>query len=304
MIYKDLFVRTYLVGYEKEGESCIFLLYSTKPDYKVHYSIVIDSYAENGKNKTLELLKQNLKSQKLDMLVWTHPHRDHYIGLIDIIKKYCDKYTTIVTPAIGNDLSKYDSVTRETMSYINSLVHNRKITDRYDVRQIASVCKTFLDKHLENIPLIQGIRFEIIAPFSDLGYSNANIKAVNYNWMSIGIIVQIYAKDNAEYFLYTGDMDKDTINMLLYKINEQKEIEIPDHYAYIKIPHHGSLASEEILSILSEKNKSEMAASTIFRPQNLPNNDLLDKYKEKSVEVLRTDETKDGIIKKEYTLVS
>lgn len=208
-----------------------------------------------------------------------------------------------MTPAIGNDLSKYDSGTRETMTYINSLVRNRKITDRYDVRQIASVCKTFLDKKLENIPLIQGIRFEIIAPFSDLGYSNADIKAVNNNWMSIGMIVQVYASDYAEYFLYTGDMDKDTVNMLLYNINERREIEIPDCYAYIKIPHHGSIASAGILDILSEENKSAMAVSTIFRPQNLPNNDLLNEYRGKSVEVLRTDEIKDGIIKKEYTLV-
>lgn len=303
MIYENLFVRTYLVGYEQEGESCVFLLYSTKPNYKVHYSIVIDSYAENGKNKTLKILKQDLKKQKLNMLVWTHPHKDHYIGLVDIIKKYCDKYTTILTPAIGNDLSKYDLGTQETMTYINSLVHNRKIADRYDVRQIASVCKTFLDKKLENIPLIQGIRFEIIAPFSDFGYSNADIRAVNYNWMSIGMIVQLYSKEHAEYFLYTGDMDKDTINMLLYNINERQEMEIPDCYAYIKIPHHGSIASVGILDIMSEENRSEMAASTIFRPQNLPNNDLLNEYKRKSIEVLRTDEMKDGIINKEYTLV-
>lgn len=63
------------------------------------------------------------------------------------------------------------------------------------------------------------------------------------------------------------------------------------------------MASSGILEILSEKNKSEMAVSTIFRPQNLPNNDLLNEYRGKSVVVLRTDEIKGGIIKKEYTIV-
>lgn len=304
MTYTNLFIKTYLIGYETEGESCIFLLYSTEPEYKVHYSVAIDSYTENGINKTLDILKNNLEKQKLDMLVWTHPHRDHYLGLIDVIKKYCNKYTTIMTPAIGNDLNLYDSGTKKVMLYINSLVHKRRIVDRYNVKQISTVCKTFLDKKLEDIPLVQGIRFEIIAPFSSLGYSNADIKSINYNWMSIGMVIQVYERNHAQYFLYTGDMDKDTINMLLYMINERKEIDIPDHYAYIKIPHHGSRASAELLKILSDVNKTETAASTIFRPQNLPDNDLLNEYREKSVEVLRTDEVENGIIKKEYTLVS
>lgn len=302
MPYTNLFIKTYLIGYEKEGESCIFLLYSTRPSYKIHYSIVIDSYKDGKKNKTIDILKKKLNRQKLDMLVWTHPHRDHYAGLTDIIKKYCDKYTKILTPAIGNDLSRYDTDVREVMSYINSLVHNRKIVDRYDVGQISNVCQTFMDRKLNDIPLVQGIRFEIISPFSSLGYSNADIKTINYNWMSIGMVIQIYARDGAYYFLYTGDMDKDTISMLLYKI-DCGEIQIPHRYEYIKIPHHGSRASEGLLELLSGKMKSEVAATTVFRPQNLPDDNLLYKYRQKVINVFRTDEMEENIVEKKYILL-
>lgn len=303
MIYEDLLIRIYLVGYETQGESCIFLLYSTRPVYKVHYSIVIDSYVENGRNKTLEILKNDLKNQKLDMLVWTHPHRDHYLGMEDIITRYCDKRTVIMTPALGNDLSKYDMGTRELMTYINSLVHNRPISNRYDVRPISSECKTFLDKELKNLPLVRGIRFEIISPFGALGYSNANMKQIDYNRMSIGMVIQIYSRDSARYFMYTGDMDEETVNTLLYKINVCEEIRIPDSYSYIKIPHHGSRGSAGILDILSDIHKSEVAATTIFRPQNLPNNELLEQYSERAEEVLITDREKDSIIIKDYVWV-
>lgn len=302
MMYTDLLIKTYLAGYSKEGESCVFLLYSTKPSYMVHYSIVIDSYSEEKKNKTLDILKCELKKQKLDMLVWTHPHKDHYVGLTDIIKKHCDKHTKIITPAIGNNLERYDDGVKEVMSYINSLVHNRCIPDRYDVGQIADVCKTYIDKELRNIPLIQGIRFEIISPFSALGYCNADMKTMNYNWMSIGMVIQLYAKDGAHYFLYTGDMDKDTISMLLYKI-KCGDINIPQRYEYIKIPHHGSRASEGLLDILSGEEKSELAAVTVFTPQCLPDVEMLGRYKEKAISVLRTDEAEGGIIEKEYVLV-
>lgn len=302
MVYTNVFIKTYLIGYEKEGESCIFLLYSTKTVYKVHYSIVMDSYTENGRNKTLDVLKRELMKQKLDMLVWTHPHRDHYMGLTDIIKKYCNKYTKIVTPAIGNDLSMYDSEVQKIMSYINSLVHNRSIINKYNVEQISNVCKTFFDKELKDILLIKGIRFEIVSPFSALGYSNAGMKSLDLNKMSIGIVIQVYARDSAHYFLYTGDMDKDTISMLLYKM-ELGEIQIPSQYDYIKIPHHGSKASGGILNILSGNTKSDTAATTVFASQNLPDSVLLDKYKDKVLEVFRTDETKEGIVKKEYVLV-
>lgn len=302
MIYTDVLVKTYLIGYGHEGESCIFLLYSTQPVYRVHYSIVIDSYTENKKNKTLDILKKKLVKQKLDMLVWTHPHKDHYMGLTDIIRKYCDKHTKIVTPAIGNDLDRYDNEVREIMLFINSLVHNRSIVNRYDVEQISNVCKTFFDKELRDILPVKGIRFEVISPFSALAYSNAGMKSINLNWMSIGMVIQVYTRDSAHYFLYTGDMDEDTVNMLLYKIR-LGEIQIPESYDYIKIPHHGSRASEGILDILSEDRKSETAAATIFSPQNLPNTVLLDKYKNKVFNVFRTDEAKDGIVERKYVLV-
>ena len=119
--------------------------------------------------------------------------------------------------------------------------------------------------------------------------------------MSIGMVIQLYAKDRAFYFLYTGDMDEDTISMLLYKI-ECEEIQLPQRYEYIKIPHHGSRASEGLLDVLSEKIKSDVAATTIFKSQNLPDPDLLNRYKNKVINVFRTDEMEDNIVKKRYIL--
>lgn len=297
--YEDIYIKTYTIGYTYKGESCIFLLYSEKPKYKVHYSIVIDSYVEQGRNKTIEILEDILKRQKLDMLIWTHPHEDHYLGLVDIIEKYCNKYTKILTPAIGNDFSMCDASAQEIMHYINSLVHNRSVNNQYTVKSISDICQTLFDEKIENVPQVEGIRFEVISPFGQLAYYNGDVKHFNINRMSIGVIIQVYTNGEAMYFLYTGDMDQKTIELLEYRV-ENGDMHVRDEYTYIKIPHHGSAGSENLINILSNKDKSKTAVSTVFTPQNLPNVDVIENYRKKVLEVLRTDEYVDNIVIKEY----
>ena len=301
--YEDLYVGTYLIGYENQGESCVFLLYSTKPAYCVHYSIVIDCYAEEGKNKTLDILKEKLNEHKLDMLVWTHPHQDHYVGLTDIIKQYCDKNTKILIPSIANDCSGYNQEIQEIIKYINSLVHNRKASDMYDVQSISNDCETLYDDHLKNIPEVEGIRFKVISPFSRLAYCNADMKTVNYNRMSIGLLIQIYTAKDSLYYLYTGDMDEMTIKTLKYKVEIGEKV-LPEHYEYIKIPHHGSLASRDLVEFFSEERRSRMAATTVFRLQNLPSEDVMNQYRNRVERLVRTDEVENNIIADDYVIVS
>ncbi len=72
------------------------------------YLLVIDSYEKNNVNQTLDILDKIHKKRKLDMLIWTHPHDDHSIGLEHIISKRCDKNTKIITAEILNcKLPKY-----------------------------------------------------------------------------------------------------------------------------------------------------------------------------------------------------
>ena len=93
---KDLFIKIYLIGFEMQGESCIFLIYSKEPRRKLIYSIVMDCYKDSEINEVEEICKSELGQEKLDMLVWSHPHDDHTVGLDEIIKKYCGEQTKII----------------------------------------------------------------------------------------------------------------------------------------------------------------------------------------------------------------
>lgn len=285
------------------GESCIFLLCSEEPCLKNFFCMVIDSYMENGTNKTLDLLNTIMGKQKINVLVWTHPHKDHYLGLQDIIEKHCDKHTKILIPSIGNDYTKYEDGTEELIKFINTLETKKRIINRYDVYPISAPNQSLFDIEFKTLFPIKGINIRVIAPFPRLAYFSTELEKPDLNRMSIVLLVQLQMEDDtALYFLYTGDMDNETVKHLLYKIGEE-DIILPRQFQYIKIPHHGSKASERLVEILDEDNKSEVAVTTVFTAKDLPVNETLEKYKERVKLLYRTDEAENNIIEKEYPIL-
>ncbi len=98
-VSKKIVLENYVIGYKKEGESIVVLF---KQDDDVIFSMVIDSY-ERSANETIKILEKN-KVKTLDFLVWTHPHKDHSVGIKRILDLFCNINSKIIFPNIDQSI--------------------------------------------------------------------------------------------------------------------------------------------------------------------------------------------------------
>ncbi|SEW31503.1 ComEC/Rec2 family competence protein [[Clostridium] fimetarium] len=301
---QDLYISIYLIGYEVEGESCIFILHTKVPEKKILYSIVIDCYENTESNCTIDILEKLELKNKLDMLIWTHPHDDHTIGLNKIIKRYCDKNTKIITSNILNHPNGYSDICIELANQINSKCYN-KSKNRWNVNSAANLGYGLQTIEFTNASgLINNMKIKCISPVSEIGLVQGLNKKVDLNKISIGIIIQIERNENRLNFMFTGDMDKQTIAAI---VNEQEDEEIPFVYNLIKLPHHGSTYSSNLVNLLRKESRSELAVTTVFKKDSLPTKDAIDIYKDYFEDIRCTSSPFDrlwgtGMIKVEYDI--
>lgn len=121
----------YTVGYHKEGESVLILI---KSDDAVVYSIVIDSY-EDERNITYELLSKE-KIDHIDMLCWSHPDKDHSLGISRFLKWINEKTLIVVGSGFYDTFEIWNKADFLMCSYIISeLDKDLKSKKRVVIRQ-------------------------------------------------------------------------------------------------------------------------------------------------------------------------
>lgn len=298
----DLYVDIYLIGYESEGESCIFVL---KSNTEIFYTIVIDSYETDKNNYIIKILDSIDKERKLDMLVWTHPHDDHSIGLDKIISKKCDKDTKIIISNILNKELEYSKTSNSIIKYISSKLNGKSPKGRWNINSMAHFSDLLQEinfTHGKN--LIKTMKIRCIAPYPTIGPVQGLLKEEKINKLSIGILVEILNEENVLNFLFTGDMEKQTIDSICI---EQEDEEIPYVYNYIKIPHHGSNNPVNLTNLLSEDVKSEIGCTTVFCSKKLPEDKAIKSYNKFIENISCTSDINnnkfgDGIIKVSYDI--
>lgn len=294
---EDLYLSIYTVGYTSEGESCVLVLYSNTPDKRVFYSIVIDCYEEEECNYTLEILeslKEISPKLKLDMLIWTHPHDDHSLGIDKIIKKYCNNNTKIITSQILNTPDIYSPSCNNIKNQIGKINYRRKI--RWNISQSEAMGNILDEISFENAgDLISQMKIKCIAPCTDIICKEINDEEINK--LSIGIFVEIKNKKGEINLLFTGDLENQTIREI---INERVNEDIPSVYHYIKLPHHGGHSGENLVKLLDPKMRSKFGVSTVFKKtirsgvMSNPNEDVLKNYKNYIDEVACTADVFNG----------
>lgn len=281
----DISISIFLIGYEKEGESCIFIVHTKEPK-EVLYSMVIDCYEEKNINYAMKILEKYNKKRKIDMLIWTHPHDDHSIGLDKLIFKMCDKNTQIITASVLNDTPHYTTITNSLIHKIASINNGKVPKDRWKINSLAHFQDILQKIEFTNgKDVIEKINIRCISPYPNVGNVQAGLKTFSVNKMSIGIIVEVIRKKNRLNFLFAGDMEGQTINSiieeqedLLADMNINEDEMIPSVYNYIKLPHHGSDNSSNLVNLLDEENKSELGCTTVFASKNLPRENALRNY--------------------------
>lgn len=275
----DINIDIYLIGYKEQGESIVFVLYANKPNYKVLYSIVIDCYEENI-NATKELLDEIL-TDKVDMLIWTHPHDDHTKGMLELLKNYCSRETKIILANIlGKEGLNLSKECKKVAKRIADLNIRKRI--RYDINEMVHCDNLLKSIEFLDADTVHKMEVRCIAPIPSISAKQSSKSSINPNDLCVAIIVELILKNGRKmHFLFSGDIE----NEVLSEIHRlQESYEIPDTYNFIKIPHHGGRSAEKVKEILNGKEKSEYAATTIFLKDDEaeltnPEIELLKEYK-------------------------
>lgn len=307
----DLYIDIFLCGYEEEGESSVFILYTLMPVPMVLYTVVIDCYENENINCTKRILEEKSKyfGKKiwLDMLIWTHPHDDHTKGIESIIRKYCNDKTKIITANVANSAIEFSEMSKSLIRYLTSINYRKK--KRWNISAVEKMGDLLQSVQFTgNKELIKELEIKCIAPCPDIISQEITEEFINN--VCVGIVIMIKRNDGNLNFMFAADMEEKTIREV---VREQEAEGIPNQYAYIKIPHHGGKSGALITGLLDMENKSELAASTIYAKtmrQGVsynPNKDVLKRYKKYINEIDLTtnvfeDERGVGVIHINYDL--
>lgn len=268
-------IAVYHIGYSMEGESSVFILYDDEK--VVYYSIVIDCYEEEQCNITDSILeKWGLSKKKLDMLVWTHPHNDHSLGLVNIVRKYCDnKKTKICTANVFGCAQRFSSVCKENIYFLNSLVYRQPAKDRIKLHSMHCYPNIMEDIEFLGYRKFDRLVIQCIAPMPNIGGIQGVDKTFDNNKIGLGCIVKLEGACGKIHMLFAGDVD----NMTFESLINEADPEIPTVYNYIKIPHHGSSSGKKLIELLQMNGEvSEYASTSVYVRNCLPDKKVLTEY--------------------------
>jgi len=206
--------------------------------------------------KVLDCLGKYLPfwDREIELVVLSHPHEDHYRGLVDVIKKY--NVDTWLEGGVSSSSQEYQVL-----------------------EDLVGGGKTRVLERTETTNLRVGLIYlDILNQVED---DKLNKKEEKGNEESLVLSLR---SQNFEAIL-TGDAPKEELLDLIEK-NQIKTVN------YIKISHHGSKSgtSKEVLGLLEPKIAVISVGKNFY---GHPNQEVLELLKERKIKVLRTDEEGD-----------
>lgn len=275
--FDNIYIEIYTIGFPVEGESILTVL---KDKDKILLSFLIDSYKNGDVVPVLEIAK-NIQLNQLDYFFWTHPDHDHSFGIEDVLIKLDKAYQTrIILPyGFNKDLSFAQSA-RSSIEYINKHYNSKQKYHNVSLLGVDDLCAlptwsiNFKEQCSEyELPC----RFTILAPHSSLIQRLEFTDSPSFNDISLVLSMSW----NSYTFLYTGDISNRGISII--QGNHRCESHLKN-ILYVKIPHHGSKSSNNLINYLSFlETGEERAVSTLNRSNNIPNDDVLQSYKDRII---------------------
>jgi competence protein ComEC len=227
-------------------------------------NILIDGGPDN---KVMSELGRNLPflSRRIDLVIDTHPHDDHVVGLIDVLRKYkvarilmTGAFITTPQPLLENEGSPLKGEAPPPFQEFLKTISLKKAPVIIEVGE-------------EKITLGPDLVLEILSP-------GKNEISADLNEDSI--VAKLVYKNKS--FLFTGDAGRKTEDELL-----AKKIEVKSDV--LKVGHHGSetASSLNFLQIVApEFAVIECGTNNQF---GFPREDTLWRLQEAGAKILRTD---------------
>lgn len=244
---KDLQVNFIDIG---QGDSSLIQL----PDNK---NILIDG-GDKDSSKKLEKFLKDRKINKIDIMIITHPHLDHYGGLLNIARKF----------QIGQVLDSGAKTNAITYLQLLKILNSKKV-------------KFKIARKGDNFNFDNNISLEIISPKDPL------LKDTRSDINNSSIVAKL--KYNKVSFLFTGDIENEIEEELL-----NNNIDIKANI--LKVAHHGSRhsSSEKVLRKISPSEA--IISCGLNNSYKHPHKQFLNRLKKLNIDYYRTDLNGDIII--------
>lgn len=270
IVKNSLMVEIYTLGFNGIGEANLFLV---KVDDSVHLSFLIDYYQNNNSDEMKAILNRN-GVESINYIIWTHPHEDHTKGLLDVIKNFSGIKTQVLYPG-----------------YLLSLDWEKRPKEQKDIISLFKDIQSKKEKVDFKLEPVAG-NMDLYGCTYKFGTSDMELKFIIYT-PRLGAVEQKFLLDdedtindfsisccieiNKRNFVFAGDIQNNAINgvnkhLLPYK----KGIEL------LKVPHHGSETSTDIISWISEDLKIGTSIITEYSRSDIPRGPELELYKNRS----------------------
>lgn len=201
-----------------EGESSVSFIDVGQGDCELirtaNRNVLIDSGDSGMAGRVINFMRY-LGITKLDMIIVTHPHDDHYAEMTDIIERFA--VGQFIMPSLPENMIPNDYYYKRLMG----MLENRGIPVRYI-------------KAGESFILEENCRIDILSPIYD-----------DYEEMNNFSIVARFVHGERS-FLFTGDLERmGELDLIESGVEIKSDV--------LKLPHHGSAnsSSEEFLTAVS-----------------------------------------------------
>ncbi|WP_326514388.1 hypothetical protein [Clostridium intestinale] len=277
---ENLYLTIYIIGYMEQGESIIITVDSLKPNDRLYYVGVIDSYCKKDVNITTEILKsilaeKNEKNKKLDLLCWTHPHDDHTKGMDDIIKNYCNEETLIAMPNVFYMNKNLSSETQKVIECIKEMNYGKHVQNRGRLQTLSGESQLQI-LNIGKSEDIQQMTIDFFGPYDNISLMQSEDN-IDWNKFSTSLLISI----NGVNIFLGGDVP----NMSIKSFKN-----FPKYLNFVKIPHHTSSTSSILIEKLNGMGQADIACTTMYS-NKLPESELLLSYIDITKEVFSTTST-------------
>lgn len=264
--YTSLTCKVIILGHAIQGESAILIL-SDGAD--IVYTCVVDSFTSNDRIVAKEIL-QGFGITQITDLFWTHPHDDHSDGIIELIETFSPE-NVFLAAELQSLPENSRSISSDVLNRINMYKsYDRRIKYAPKVQGIGTNYTIYSETLQVGSKLVPFTMFTI-APSS--GWVRK--KAINDQFNSLNDFSLVFSVNIGDFsVLLTGDIQ----NRMIDAANEDlcQNVYTPN---LLKIPHHGSKDSINILNFFDEEEVIDYGITTAKKSSGLPREDALESYR-------------------------
>lgn len=263
---------------------------------------LVDCHLKNKgiRNQFFEIVERE-HITRLDYLFLTHPHRDHCLGMTDVVRYFTSDGREIGTfcdaSASHVDVIKLLDACGHPRHHVQPYVDLVRCLSKLIEAQIISYQVLHDRVYPLPVPVPSGpSRFIPIGPASGLvsHLTRQALEGVNVrgqtNMISLVILLLARLDDATCHVLLAGDADSDELEKALkiwrdHPENDNKKV----HLDIIKVPHHGSPTgrSEQLVKTKREKAPA-VAAISVDTLYQLPKADVIKTYHDAGWTVVAT----------------